>query len=297
MSIWHGGVVLDAPEGMVGPGEGTGSARAFDGAKKNVLPRAVAREAGHAERLSLVRDRIDGVRRGRGEHHVDAVVGHEVAGHLSRPVRVRLRVLDEDGHRMSLPVGGLDAVLDRGPPLLDAEGVRLTEGGQWPVSGVTKPTLISRPLAHAELPASAGLELPQAARTPLRPPPTPRAAAPTPAIFRKSRRRDEAVVDGTGFRRLLFRTHVPSQTEVPPRPACRLAVALVEPQRVTPGSCTSAPLRQAPDVEWSRTGAVHDAEQASHHTGIVSRATALSRPCAKVRGRRPVRRRCPDTAA
>ena len=55
-----------------------------------------------------------------------------------------------------------------------------------PVSGATKPTLMSRPVGAAAAVAAVTAP-PQAATAPLRPPPRPSAAAPTPATLRKSR--------------------------------------------------------------------------------------------------------------
>ena len=178
-----GGDVLEAPEEVVGPREGLvgrGAAAEVVG-----LPRAVVGDAGDAERLGLVGDRVDRVGR-RGDHHdVDAVVGDEVAGDRGRAVRVGLRVLHDELDRVRLPVAALEAVLDGGLPLLDAERVGLAERRQR--AGERRDEADLDRAAAAAAAAAATAAAAGGAST-LPPPPTPSAAPATPATLRKSRR-------------------------------------------------------------------------------------------------------------
>ena len=124
------GQVLDAPERVVGPLEGALLERRHAATRVVGLERTVVGHARRAQRLRLVGHRVHGVRRGGHHHDVDAVVGDEVAGHRGGAVGVGLRVLDDDLDGMRLAVAALDAALDGGVPLVDAELVGLAERGQ-----------------------------------------------------------------------------------------------------------------------------------------------------------------------
>ena len=99
--------------GHVGPLEGlVGSAAATE--VESLVGNEVGEE-GHAVDLALVRHRVDGVRVGRREDHVDPVVEDQVAGHLGGTVGPRLAIDDLELELVQLPVAADDAVRDASP--------------------------------------------------------------------------------------------------------------------------------------------------------------------------------------
>ena len=91
--------------------------------------RVVGADARHAVELALVRDRIDGFRRGEGSDEMHLVLEDQILRDLGGAVRIGLAVLDDEFQRVDGAVD-LDRIVQRLPDVVERPGHLLVEQRQ-----------------------------------------------------------------------------------------------------------------------------------------------------------------------
>ena len=110
---------------MVGPLEALG--RIAAATEERRFPRGVGGDAGHAVRLALIADRIDGVGRAGGQHQRDFVLGYQLSRDFGGAAGVGLRIAHQnfDWRR----AGDGEPLTNGLPDAVENERVRRAESG------------------------------------------------------------------------------------------------------------------------------------------------------------------------